>query len=335
MKKHFAMLMILLLLMLFSACSSSKPTNSSTETAQTTQSSKELAKETPTSTPSATNSDSEIDTGPSSSEQSRVSSENEDYEAIYNEYAERIRTATPDLVDAYLEEVAVNVNGIVGLADICNQKIEVLAQVSNEGVSQMALLMSSGTGNYDEYSEWAEKLTNVYMEEAAKITDAYTNSITTTSVPETSAAESVLVPESTPEARLETDTEATSVSNEHITLSDGLYVIGEDVMPGKYNITCLATYGDSMGDAYSALGDAIGSLGGLTGNSSEFNALGDLMGATGDYARAVSWTTIEIVGDFGAIIKSYEIKKDESVSITLEDGTALKISGGQCELNLE
>ena len=36
-----------------------------------------------------------------------------------------------------------------------------------------ALLLTTGSGRYEEYEEWALKLTDVYTKEAEKITDAY------------------------------------------------------------------------------------------------------------------------------------------------------------------
>lgn len=37
-------------------------------------------------------------------------------------------------------------------------------------------MMSKGSGSYDKYEDWAQKLMDVYMEEASKVFDAYMDS---------------------------------------------------------------------------------------------------------------------------------------------------------------
>ena len=57
------------------------------------------------------------------------------------------------------------------------EKVQQLADISMEGVNEMASFMyKAGSGKYSEYEEWADKLYKVYEEEAGKITDAYMNS---------------------------------------------------------------------------------------------------------------------------------------------------------------
>jgi hypothetical protein len=38
------------------------------------------------------------------------------------------------------------------------------------------LYYKKGSGSYEEYSDWAQKIYDVYMEEAGKIQEAYMNS---------------------------------------------------------------------------------------------------------------------------------------------------------------
>ena len=99
------------------------------------------------------------------------------YEDILNEYSKKLREATPKLIEEYNEEAKNNQDGLMGLATICNDKVSKLAEISVEGTQEMAELhLKKGSGSYDEYSEWADKLNAVYMEEAAKIQDAYMKS---------------------------------------------------------------------------------------------------------------------------------------------------------------
>ena len=96
------------------------------------------------------------------------------YAAIFEEYSQMIRDATPDLIKEYKKEVESNNKGLEGRAEIANGKVEKLANISNEGVEKMANVMwTQGSGNYDEYSDWASKLYDVYSEEADKIYDEY------------------------------------------------------------------------------------------------------------------------------------------------------------------
>lgn len=99
------------------------------------------------------------------------------YEDILNEYSKKLREATPRLIEEYNEEAKNNQDGLMGLATISNEKVSELAEISVEGVQEMAELhLNKGSGSYDEYEEWADKLNDVYMEEAAKIQDAYMKS---------------------------------------------------------------------------------------------------------------------------------------------------------------
>lgn len=99
------------------------------------------------------------------------------YKSILDEYTVKLRNATPGLVKEYKEEARKNTNGLTGLAEICNNKIQELAEISTDGITEMAKLMyTTGSGKYSEYEEWAGKLQDVYMDEAEKITDAYMDS---------------------------------------------------------------------------------------------------------------------------------------------------------------
>lgn len=100
----------------------------------------------------------------------------ESYEAIYNDYVQRLKNATPVLIKEYEQEAKVNNGGLQGLAQIANSKIAELADITTEGGMEMAdFVMTKGSGNYDEYREWYTKLNEIYEEEASKIYDVYLN----------------------------------------------------------------------------------------------------------------------------------------------------------------
>ncbi len=110
-----------------------------------------------------------------------------------------------------------------------------------------------------------------------------------------------------------------------ITLREGKYIIGEDILPGTYTITCIQTEGESLGSLYSSLGDAYDSLEGTAGFGSLFGSLGGMM-------EDVVQARIEILGDYGTVLRSFELKTGDSATITLTEKTALQITSGSCVL---
>ena len=107
---------------------------------------------------------------------------------------------------------------------------------------------------------------------------------------------------------------------EEITLREGKFIVGQDILPGTYTLKCTETAGETYGGLYSSLGDMFN------------DELGGLMGSLGDMMGEVINARAEIIGDYGTVLKSYELKAGESVRITLEEETALQISDGTCVL---
>ncbi len=105
------------------------------------------------------------------------------------------------------------------------------------------------------------------------------------------------------------------------TLKEGKFVIGQDILPGSYTIRCTETFGDTYGGVYS-------SLGGLFGDDELGGMMSSLGGAMGDLINA----QVEILGDYGTVLKSFELGVGDSTRITLKEGTALQISDGACVL---
>lgn len=100
------------------------------------------------------------------------------YEDIYNEYSKKITDASPKLIEEYKKEAASNTNGIEGLAEIANSKVEQLAELDAEGTEAMVQFMyTKGAGNYEDYEAWATKLYEVYNTEATKIYNEYMASV--------------------------------------------------------------------------------------------------------------------------------------------------------------
>ena len=111
-------------------------------------------------------------------------------------------------------------------------------------------------------------------------------------------------------------------------LREGKYIIGEDIEAGTYTLTCIATAGEQMNDAYGSLGSAFDALDGGNEFSSLFGMLG---GMTEDYVDM----TVEIIGDYGDVLRTYSMKTGDSMSITLREETALQITDGSCTITAE
>ena len=110
---------------------------------------------------------------------------------------------------------------------------------------------------------------------------------------------------------------------QEITLKEGKFIIGQDILPGTYTIKCTETFGDTYGSAYSSFGSMFGDeLGGM------MDSLGGMMG---DLINA----QVEILGNYGSVLKSFELGVGDSSRITLEEGTALQITDGTCVLTAD
>lgn len=106
-------------------------------------------------------------------------------------------------------------------------------------------------------------------------------------------------------------------------LREGKYIIGEDITAGTYTLTCVETSGEQMKDAYGALGSMLDAVDGKQGYGSMFGAFGSMFETYMDM-------TVEIVGDYGEVLKSFTMKAGDSATVALSVGTALRIADGSC-----
>lgn len=127
------------------------------------------------------------------------------------------------------------------------------------------------------------------------------------------------------EARKEMQKRGLSLTQE-LTLRDGKFIVGQDIQPGSYTLKCVETSGENYGDLYSSLGNLYG------GSDSAF---GGLFGSLGGMMSDLINTEVRIIGDYGTVLKSFELKAGDSVKLTLEKNTALQISEGTCTLTAD
>ena len=62
------------------------------------------------------------------------------------------------------------------------------------------------------------------------------------------------------------------------------------------------------------------------------DSLGGLMGSLGGMMSVVSYAEVEILGDYGTVLKSFEMKTGDTVRVSLTENTALQITEGTCVL---
>ena len=113
---------------------------------------------------------------------------------------------------------------------------------------------------------------------------------------------------------------------QEMTLREGKYIVGEDIQPGTYTLKCTETSGETYGGMYSSFGDFYGGID---------SALGGLMGSVGDMMGELINAEVQIIGDYGTVLKSWELKAGDSIKITLSEKTALQISEGTCVLTAD
>lgn len=98
------------------------------------------------------------------------------YQDILDEYSQKLKDATPGIVEEYNTEAEALDGDLTALADLSTKKVEKLAEISVEGTEKMAELKLKNGDTDEVYNEWAEKLNAVYQEQAQQITDAYMDS---------------------------------------------------------------------------------------------------------------------------------------------------------------
>lgn len=190
---------VMLGLVFLSACNANSQTKSSETSSISTQETEKSTTQTSlTSTSDSSKSTATQETVDSSAVSSQLNNTTS-YQAILDEYALKIRNATPGLIQEFRNEAAANTSGVEGLAAISNNKVERLAMISTEGVNQMASLHYSQSDDYSVYESWANQLINVYTEESQKIIGEYLATSTATNSASPGATPSTPVnPSTTP-----------------------------------------------------------------------------------------------------------------------------------------
>ena len=113
-----------------------------------------------------------------------------------------------------------------------------------------------------------------------------------------------------------------------LTLGEGRYIVGQDIPPGVYLITCISTGAEDLSRSFGALGAALDGLDSQSGTS--YTDIYSSLGSA--FAALDEGVGVEIVGDYGTVLRSVHLKKGQSAALTLEGKVALSITDGSCLL---
>ncbi len=117
-----------------------------------------------------TDGESIVDSQGDLSTENEASGNGSGYEDIFNTYEQKLKDKTQTLLEDYKNESAgADINT---KADLVMKKVEMLAELSNEGVEKMASYMFSH-GDADGYEKWAGKLYDVYSEQSEILMNEY------------------------------------------------------------------------------------------------------------------------------------------------------------------
>ena len=119
---------------------------------------------------------------------------------------------------------------------------------------------------------------------------------------------------------------------ESMSLSEGLYIVGQDIKEGEYVITCVSTDADNVSRSFDSLGSALDGLG-VSNNGTSYSDLYSSLGSA--FSALDDGVKIEIVGDYGSVLRTIQLKKGQSASLKLEGKVALRISDGECKLEMK
>lgn len=103
-------------------------------------------------------------------------------------------------------------------------------------------------------------------------------------------------------------------------LKDGKYIIGENIAPGTYILTCQSTTGNDIENMSGQMSQLY--------EDTDWIALWKLLGALGNMYP----TTVEIIGNYGEVFSEYDLYSGDSITLTLKEHTALRITDGTCTL---
>lgn len=95
------------------------------------------------------------------------------YQNILDDYTQKLKDATLDLIDEFNTEAKEKTGDINSLSEILTSKTEQLAVINTEGIEKMATLMNENGSDYKIYEKWSTKLNDIYIEQAKLISDAY------------------------------------------------------------------------------------------------------------------------------------------------------------------
>ena len=115
-----------------------------------------------------------------------------------------------------------------------------------------------------------------------------------------------------------------SVAQTLYTFGQGTFVVGLDLKPGTYDITCKSTSDDGLSSSMSDFSDIYSGYG--------MDDFADMFGSLGTMYDTISGMTVTTYTKNGIFDNYLTLKLNETARIILEDGGKLELSGGTAEL---
>ena len=119
-------------------------------------------------------------------------------------------------------------------------------------------------------------------------------------------------------------TDSKAINQAEYTFGNGTFIVGLDLNPGTYDITCTAADDESYDSSMDAFSEVYGNLG--------LGDYSDLFGAMGDLYSSLAGISVTVYDKNGMYDNYYTLDVGKTARIILEDGGKIEISGGEAKL---
>ncbi len=93
----------------------------------------------------------------------------EQFQKIYDEYIETLRSKTPVLIEEFKSESIYNAENGLDNESLAHDKESQLTLIFNEGLAEFVKIVNSNNASPDEYNYWEGKLNAVYNEQVEEL----------------------------------------------------------------------------------------------------------------------------------------------------------------------
>ena len=215
--------------------------------------------------------------------------------------------------------------------NLAGGETQYVSNVLSGGTTPFEVSIHSALTVFDRYEvrviPWSEaKVSKGSANQSTQVTAATPATAAVAATPAVASASAAAVP-STPQSTTTSDSSmygTRAPDQTEYSFGQGTFIVGTDLKPGTYDITCVSANMDSYNESMS-------SFAGL----SEQYGLGDYsdyFGALGGLAESMNYVIVDIQNRNGYTENYLTIKPDETARIILNDGMKLEITNGSVKL---